>query len=93
MTKRRNTPQKKEQEEMRARVLTNTDTKKMSEPEFRITIKRILASVKNILESLSEEIEEVKTSQNKIKNAIIELQTQMDAAEQIWMRQNRESAI
>ena len=51
----------------------------MSEPEFRITIKRILAGVENRLESLSAEIKEVKNSQNEIKNAITELQSWMDA--------------
>ena len=52
----------------------------MSEPEFRITIIRILAGFENRLESLSVEIKEVKNSQNKIKNAITELQSRMDAA-------------
>ena len=79
MTKRRNSPQKKEHEEKTARDLTNTDTSKMSEPEFRITIIRILAGVKNRLESHSAEIKEVKNSQNEIKNAITELQSWMDA--------------
>ena len=53
MTKRRNSPQKKEHEEMTARDLTNTDTNKTSEPEFGITIIRILAGVEKRLESLS----------------------------------------
>ena len=64
MMKQRDSPQKKEQEEIRARDLTNTDTSKMSEPEFRIMIIRILAGVKNRLESLSAEIKEVKVSQD-----------------------------
>ena len=60
----------------------------MSEPEFRITIVRILAGVKNRLESLPEEIKEVKTSQDEIKkchnwaaisNAMV---ARMDEAEQ-----------
>ena len=46
---------KKGHEEMTSRDLTNTDTSKMSEPEFRITIIRILAGVENRLESLSAE--------------------------------------
>ena len=79
MTKRRNSPQKKQHEETTAWDLTNTDTSKMSEPEFRIMIIRILAGVENRLESLSAEIKEVKNSQNEIKNAITELQSQMDA--------------
>ena len=70
MTKRRNSPQKKEQEETTARDLTNTDTSKMSEPEFRITIIRILAGVKNRLEFLSVEIKEVKPSQDEIKKML-----------------------
>ena len=39
----------------------------MSEPEFRITIIRILARGENRLESLSVEIKEVKTIQDEIK--------------------------
>ena len=52
----------------------------MSEPEFRITIIRILVVVKNRLESLCAEMKEAKYSQNEIKNAITELQSWMDAA-------------
>ena len=51
----------------------------MSEPEFRIIIIRILARVKNRLESLSSDIKETKASQNEIKNAITELQSRMTA--------------
>ena len=78
MTKYRNTPQKNKQEETTARDLINTDTSKMSEPEFRITIIRILAGVKDRLESLSAEIKEVNPTQDEI-NAITELHSQMDA--------------
>ena len=80
MTKRWNSPQKKDHEEATSRDLTNTDTSKMSEPEFRITIIRTLAGVKNRLDSLSAEIKEVKNSQNEIENAVTELQSRMDAA-------------
>ena len=52
---------------MTASDLTNTGTSKMSEPEFRITIVRILAGVENTLESLAAEIKGVETSQNEIK--------------------------
>ena len=65
---------------MTARDLTNTDTSKISDPEFRITIIKILVGVGNRLESLSVEIKEVKASQDEIKNVITELQFQMDAA-------------
>ena len=64
---------------MTPRDLTNTDTSKMSEPEFRIIIIRILAGVENRLESLSKEIKEANANQDKIKNAITELQSRMDA--------------
>ena len=73
--------------------LINTDTSKMSEPEFRIMIIRILAGAKNKLKSLSVVIKEEKASQDEIKNAIIELQSRMDAMVQGWMRPSRESAI
>ena len=53
-----------------ARNLINTDTSKMSEPEFRITMIRILAGVKNRLEALSAEIKEVKASQDEIKKML-----------------------
>ena len=83
---------------MTARDLINTDTSKMSEPEFRITIIRILASVEKRLESFSAEIKEVKTSQDEIKNSITELQSQMDAtvarmdeAEQPLLMENNEA--
>ena len=72
--KQRNLPQKKEQEETTARDLRNTDTSKMSEPEFRIMIIRILAGGENRLESPSAETKEVKVSQEEIKNAITDLQ-------------------
>ena len=65
---------------MTARDLTNTNTSKMSEPEFRIMIIRILAGVENRLESLSAEMKEVKYRQNEMKNAITEPQLWMDAA-------------
>ena len=64
MTKQKNSPQNKEQEETVGRDLTNTDTSKMSEPEFRIMVIRILAGVENRLGSFSAEIKEVKTSQD-----------------------------
>ena len=65
--KRRNSPQKKEQEEMTARDLINTDTSNTSELDFRIMIIRILVGVKNRLESLSVETKEVKASQDETK--------------------------
>ena len=51
---------------MTAWDLINTDTSKISEPECRITIIRIRAGVENRLESLAEELKEVKDSQDEI---------------------------
>ena len=70
MTKWRNSPQKKEQEETTARDLTNTDNKQDVQPEFRIMIIRILAGIENRLESLSVELREVKASQDEIKRML-----------------------
>jgi len=82
MTRWRNAPQKKEQEEVMARDLINTDISKMSETDCR-TIIRILnglgKSIVNTRESLTREIKELKTSQKKIKNAVTEMQIQLDA--------------
>ena len=61
----------------------------MSEPEFRIVVIRIQTGVENRLESISVEIQEVKASQDEIKNATTELHSRiaataarMDEAEQ-----------
>ena len=75
MTKQRNSSQRKEQDITTARNLTNTDKHKTSKPEFRITIIRILAGVKNRLEFLSVGVKEVKASQDEIKNVATELQS------------------
>ena len=54
-----------------ARDLINTDTNKISEPEFKIIIIRILVglekSIEDTRESLNAEIKEPKTSQAEIK--------------------------
>ena len=71
MTKQRISSQKKEQEEMTSRDFINTDISKMSEPECRITVIRILAGVEKSIEYLYAEIKEVKPNQDEIKNAIL----------------------
>ena len=91
--KRRNSPQGKEQEETTARDLTNTDTSKISEPEFRITIIRILAGVENRLESLSAEIKEVKIARMKLKMLYLSCNYGWMQQQEGWMKQNRESEI
>ena len=65
----------KEQEEMTDRDLINTVIRQMSEPEFRIMIIRIPAGVKKSIESFSGDIQEVKSSQDEIKNIITEMQS------------------
>ena len=64
-----------------ARDLINTDTSKMSKLEFKTMIITILAglekSIEDNTESLSVEIKELKSSQGKIKNLIIEMPTQI----------------
>ena len=50
MTRWRNSPQKKEQEEVMARDLIKTDISNMPEPEFKTTIKRILVRLEESIE-------------------------------------------
>ena len=57
--------------------IINTVISKMSESEFRITIIKILAGVENKHRIYFYEIKEVKSSQDEIKNAITEMQSQM----------------
>ena len=83
MTRWENSPQKREQEEIKARDLINSGISKMSELEFKAAIRGILAgfekSIEDTRESLSAEIKELKSSQAEIKNAITKMQTQMRA--------------
>ena len=70
MTRWRNSPQKKEQEEMMARDFIKVGVSKMSELEFKTVIIRILSGlekgIEDTRESLSSEIKEIKSSQAKI---------------------------
>ena len=83
MIRERNSLQKKEREEVTVSDLINTDINKMPKQEFKTTVIRILAglqkSVEDTRESLTTEIQEVKTSQAKIKYAISEMQNQQEA--------------
>ena len=76
MTIWRNSSQKREQEEVMVRGLVHRDISKIPKPEFKTTVKKTLAglekSIKDTRESLTAEIKELKPSQTKIKNAIIE---------------------
>ena len=65
------------------RDLINIDISKMSEPEFKTIIIRILArlekSIEHTRESLIAEIKELKIREAEIKNAITKMHNQMDA--------------
>ena len=86
MTRRKNAPQKKEQEAVpKARDLINTDIDNMSDLEFRMTILKGLAGLQKGVENnretpsgeikiLSGEIKELKSNQAEIKKAIYEVQ-------------------
>jgi len=82
MTRWRNSPQKKDQEETTARDLLKIDTSNTSEQELRTTVIRILArlekSIEDTRETLAAEREDLKTSQAKIKNAVTEMQNRLD---------------
>ena len=93
MSKVRNSSQNEEQEKVMARDLIKTDVSNKSETELKKkTIIRILAglekSKEDTKESLSIEIEDLKTSHTEIKTAITEIQnllvamnTRMEEAE------------
>ena len=78
MTRQRNSPQKKDQEEITTRDLLKTDISNISEQEFRTTVIKILAglerSIEDTRETLAAEIKDLKTSQAEIKNDITEMQ-------------------
>ena len=78
MPRWRNSSQNKEQENITARDLTETDIHNMPDPEFKILITRIIAglekSIEDMRESLTGEIKDPKTSQTKnFLNAITEI--------------------
>ena len=84
MTRRKKSPQQKEQEVVpTARDLLNTDISTMSDLEFRIITLKILAglekSMEVIRETLSGEVKELKSNQVEIKKAINEVQSNMGA--------------
>ena len=82
MTKWKNFPQKKFQEEMTARELFKTDINNISEQEFRITVIKLIAElVKHIedsRESTAAEIKDLRNSHNELRNAINEMQNKLD---------------
>ena len=86
MTRRKNSPQKKEQEAVpKAGDLINTDIGNMKDLQFRMTILKLLAGLEKGIEDIREtlsgkikahsgEIKELKSNQAEIKKAINEVQ-------------------
>ena len=78
MTRQRNSPQKKGEEDITAGDLLKADISKISEQEFRLMVTRPLAGLEKSREDsrktpAAEIIKGLKTSQAEIKNAIIEV--------------------
>ena len=78
MPRWRNSYQKKEQEKVMARDLIKAVISNMLDPEFKATIIRTLAglekSIEDNKESLTAGMNDLKTSQAKMKNAITKIQ-------------------
>ena len=51
MTKQKNSPQKKFQEEITSRELLKTDINNISEQEFRVTVTRLIVGLKKSMEA------------------------------------------
>ena len=76
--KRKNSPQKKFQEEVTAKILIKTDIGNITEQEFRIIVTKLITGLEksreDSRESIAAEIKEVKNSPDELKNAINEVQ-------------------
>ena len=94
MTKRKNSPQKKLQEVATANKLIKTNLSNIMEQEFRIIVIKLNAglekSIEDSRESIATEIKGLKNSHDKLKNALNEVQSKMEAAIARLKRQRRE---
>ena len=81
MTRRKNSPQKKEPEAiLSATELQNLDLNTMSEIQFRSTIIKLLVALeKNVKDSRDFITAELRSNQAKIKNTLNETQSKLDA--------------
>ena len=83
MTKQKNSPQKKFQEEMTAKELLKTDINNITKQEFRIVIIGLIAEVEKSIEgsreSIAAEIKELKNSHDEFKNVVNEVQNKQEA--------------
>ena len=84
MTKRKNSPQKKLQEVVKANELIKNNLNNIRESEFRIIVIKLIAGLENSIEdsreSIATEIKGLRNSREKLKNAINEVQNKMEAA-------------
>ena len=82
MTKRRNSPQKKLQEEPTANELIKNDLSNIAENEFKIIVIRLIAGLDNNIEdsqeSIATEIKGLRNSKEELKNVINDLQNKME---------------
>ena len=77
MMKWKNSPRKKIQEEMAAREFLKTDVNNLSEQEFRVTVKRLIAwlekSIGGSRESIAAEIRDLRNRHDELRNAMYEI--------------------
>ena len=74
MTKQKNSPQKKFQEEMTARGLYKTNINNISDQEFRKTVIRVIAGLANSIEdsrdSIAVEIKDLRNNHDELRNVV-----------------------
>ncbi|KAF0879974.1 LORF1 protein, partial [Crocuta crocuta] len=84
MTKWKNSPQKKFQEEMTAKELLKTDISNITEQEFRTIVIKLIAglekSMEDIRETMATKTMELKNSCDEFKNAINEIHNKMEVS-------------
>ena len=93
MTKRKNSPQKNLQEITTATELIKKDLNNITESEFRIIVIKLIAGLENSIEdsreALATEIKGLRNSQEELKNALNEMQNNMETMK-AQKRQRRE---
>ncbi|KAF0872186.1 LORF1 protein, partial [Crocuta crocuta] len=83
MTKRKNSPPNKFQEELTAKELLKTDITNITEQQFRTIVIKLIAGLEKSMEDIRETIAtktmELKNSCDELKNAINEIHDKMEA--------------
>ncbi|KAF0877000.1 LORF1 protein, partial [Crocuta crocuta] len=92
MTKRKNSPPKKLQEEMTARELLKTDISNITEQEFRTIIIKVIAGLEKSMEDIRETMAtnnmELKNNYDVLKNAINEIHNKLEVeASNAWIEE------